>query len=74
MQGKPLPDWLHNDVHNTQYVTQDTMFHPGKEALKSMTENEATRPLLSTRAFFSQHRLLMPVGHEIYSQREGGYY
>ncbi|HCL5063105.1 TPA: LPS O-antigen chain length determinant protein WzzB [Salmonella enterica] len=48
-------------TRNTQYVTQDTMFLLGKDALKSMTENEATRPLTFSDDYYQMKQKLFDI-------------
>ncbi|EAN8329425.1 LPS O-antigen chain length determinant protein WzzB [Salmonella enterica] len=48
-------------TRNTQYVTQDTMFLLGKDALKSMTENEATRPLTFQDNYYQMKQKLLDI-------------
>ncbi|EIG9527640.1 LPS O-antigen chain length determinant protein WzzB [Salmonella enterica] len=48
-------------TRNTQYVTQDTMFLLGKDALKSMTENEATRPLTFSDDYYRMKQKLFDI-------------
>ncbi|EDY5736441.1 LPS O-antigen chain length determinant protein WzzB [Salmonella enterica] len=48
-------------TRNTQYVTQDTMFLLGKDALKSMTENEATRPLTFSDDYYQMKQKLLDI-------------
>ncbi|HEA0305265.1 TPA: LPS O-antigen chain length determinant protein WzzB [Salmonella enterica] len=48
-------------TRQTQYVTQDTMFLLGKDALKSMTENEATRPLTFSDDYYQMKQKLLDI-------------
>lgn len=48
-------------TRQTQYVTQDTMFLLGKDALKSMTDNEATRPLTFSDDYYQMKQKLLDL-------------
>ncbi|EAQ6106114.1 TPA: LPS O-antigen chain length determinant protein WzzB [Salmonella enterica] len=48
-------------TRQTQYVTPDTMFLLGKDALKSMTENEATRPLVFSDDYYQMKQKLLDI-------------
>ncbi|CAM7749633.1 MULTISPECIES: LPS O-antigen chain length determinant protein WzzB [Enterobacter] len=48
-------------IQQTQDVTQETMFLLGSEALKSMIENEATRPLVFSAAYYQTRQNLLDI-------------
>lgn len=48
-------------IQQTQDVTQDTMFLLGSEALKSMIQNEATRPLVFSSAYYQTKQNLLDI-------------
>lgn len=48
-------------IQQTQDVTQETMFLLGSEALKSMIENEASRPLVFTSAYYQTKQNLLDI-------------
>ncbi|EKB1039569.1 LPS O-antigen chain length determinant protein WzzB [Salmonella enterica] len=48
-------------IQQTQDVTQDTMFLLGSDALKSMIQNEATRPLVFSPAYFQTKQTLLDI-------------
>lgn len=48
-------------TRQTQYVTPDTMFLLGKDALKSMTDNEATRPLIFSDDYYQMKQKLLDI-------------
>lgn len=50
-------------VQQTQYVTQDTMFLLGSDGLKSMIENETTRPLVFSDSYYQTKNDLLDVQH-----------
>lgn len=50
-------------VQQTQYVTQDTMFLLGSDGLKSMIENETTRPLVFSDSYYQTKNDLLDVKH-----------
>jgi Chain length determinant protein len=43
-------------IQQTQDVTQETMFLLGSEALKSMIDNEASRPLVFSGAYYQTNK------------------
>jgi chain length determinant protein (polysaccharide antigen chain regulator) len=48
-------------VQQTQEVTQETMFLLGSEGLKSMIDNEASRPLVFPTAYYQTKRNLLDI-------------
>ncbi|AWC85734.1 MULTISPECIES: LPS O-antigen chain length determinant protein WzzB [Enterobacter] len=48
-------------IQQTQDVTQETMFLLGSEALKSMIENEASRPLVFSGAYYQTKQNLLDI-------------
>lgn len=48
-------------IQQTQDVTQDTMFLLGSDALKSMIQNEATRPLVFSPAYYQTKQTLLDI-------------
>ncbi|HCD3310479.1 TPA: LPS O-antigen chain length determinant protein WzzB [Enterobacter chengduensis] len=48
-------------IQQTQDVTQETMFLLGSEGLKSMIENEATRPLVFSAAYYQTRQNLLDI-------------
>jgi chain length determinant protein (polysaccharide antigen chain regulator) len=48
-------------VQQTQEVTQETMFLLGSEGLKSMIDNEASRPLVFPTAYYQTRRNLLDI-------------
>ncbi|KFB98291.1 O-antigen lipopolysaccharide chain length regulator [Trabulsiella guamensis ATCC 49490] len=48
-------------VQQTQDVTQDTMFLLGSDALNSMIQNESTRPLVFSPAYFQTKQTLLDI-------------
>ncbi|WP_217478968.1 LPS O-antigen chain length determinant protein WzzB [Enterobacter chuandaensis] len=48
-------------IQQTQDVTQETMFLLGSEGLKSMIDNEASRPLLFSTAYYQTKRNLLDI-------------
>nr|5NBZ_A Chain A, WzzB [Staphylococcus aureus]5NBZ_B Chain B, WzzB [Staphylococcus aureus]5NBZ_C Chain C, WzzB [Staphylococcus aureus]5NBZ_D Chain D, WzzB [Staphylococcus aureus]5NBZ_E Chain E, WzzB [Staphylococcus aureus]5NBZ_F Chain F, WzzB [Staphylococcus aureus]5NBZ_G Chain G, WzzB [Staphylococcus aureus]5NBZ_H Chain H, WzzB [Staphylococcus aureus]5NBZ_I Chain I, WzzB [Staphylococcus aureus]5NBZ_J Chain J, WzzB [Staphylococcus aureus]5NBZ_K Chain K, WzzB [Staphylococcus aureus]5NBZ_L Chain len=48
-------------IQQTQDVTQDTMFLLGSDALKSMIQNEATRPLAFSPAYYQTKQTLLDI-------------
>lgn len=48
-------------IQQTQDVTQETMFLLGSEALKSMIENEASRPLVFSAAYYQTKQNLLDI-------------
>ena len=48
-------------VQQTQDVTQETMFLLGSEALKSMIENESSRPLVLSPAYYQTKQNLLDI-------------
>ena len=48
-------------IQQTQDVTQETMFLLGSEALKSMIENEASRPLVFSAAYYQTRQNLLDI-------------
>lgn len=50
-------------VQQTQYVTQDTMFLLGSDGLKSMIENESTRPLVFSDSYYQTKNNLLDIKH-----------
>lgn len=48
-------------IQQTQDVTQETMFLLGSEALKSMIENEASRPLVFTSLYYQTKQNLLDI-------------
>lgn len=62
-------------IQQTQDVTQDSMFLLGSDALKSMVEHEATRPLILSDNYFQTKQKLLDIrnlkleGAELHSYR-----
>ncbi|MDU1874190.1 LPS O-antigen chain length determinant protein WzzB [Citrobacter sp.] len=62
-------------IQQTQDVTQDSMFLLGSDALKSMIEHEATRPLILSDNYFQTKQKLLDIknlkleGAELHSYR-----
>jgi chain length determinant protein (polysaccharide antigen chain regulator) len=50
-------------IQQTQDVTQDSMFLLGSDALKSMIEHEATRPLILSDNYFQTKQKLLDIGN-----------
>lgn len=48
-------------IQQTQDVTQETMFLLGSEALKSMIDNEASRPLVFSAAYYQTKQSLLDI-------------
>ncbi|MEG5948481.1 LPS O-antigen chain length determinant protein WzzB [Enterobacter kobei] len=48
-------------IQQTQDVTQETMFLLGSEALKSMIDNEASRPLVFSPAYYQTKKNLLDI-------------
>ncbi|MBS3049019.1 LPS O-antigen chain length determinant protein WzzB [Enterobacter mori] len=48
-------------IQQTQDVTQETMFLLGSEALKSMIDNEASRPLVFSGAYYQTKQNLLDI-------------
>ncbi|ENO0297451.1 LPS O-antigen chain length determinant protein WzzB [Enterobacter asburiae] len=48
-------------IQQTQDVTQETMFLLGSEGLKSMIENEASRPLVFSAAYYQTRQNLLDI-------------
>ncbi|KNC91486.1 LPS O-antigen chain length determinant protein WzzB [Trabulsiella odontotermitis] len=48
-------------VQQTQDVTQDTMFLLGSDALNSMIQNESTRPLVFSPAYYQTKQTLLDI-------------
>ncbi|MCW4782440.1 LPS O-antigen chain length determinant protein WzzB [Enterobacter chuandaensis] len=48
-------------IQQTQDVTQETMFLLGSEGLKSMIDNEASRPLIFSTAYYQTKRNLLDI-------------
>ncbi|ECB8476517.1 LPS O-antigen chain length determinant protein WzzB [Salmonella enterica subsp. enterica serovar 4,[5],12:i:-] len=48
-------------IQQTQDVTQDTMFLLGSDALKSMIQNEAMRPLVFSPAYYQTKQTLLDI-------------
>lgn len=48
-------------IQQTQDVTQETMFLLGSEALKSMIDNEASRPLVFSPAYYQSKQNLLDI-------------
>lgn len=48
-------------IQQTQDVTQETMFLLGSEGLKSMIENEASRPLIFSGAYYQTRQNLLDI-------------
>lgn len=48
-------------IQQTQDVTQDTMFLLGSEALSSMIQNESTRPLVFSPAYYQTKQNLLDI-------------
>lgn len=48
-------------IQQTQDVTQDTMFLLGSEALNSMIQNESTRPLVFSPAYYQTKQNLLDI-------------
>ncbi|MFZ8754010.1 LPS O-antigen chain length determinant protein WzzB, partial [Enterobacter kobei] len=48
-------------IQQTQDVTQETMFLLGSEALKSMIDNEASRPLVFSPAYYQTKQNLLDI-------------
>lgn len=48
-------------IQQTQDVTQDTMFLLGSEALKAMIDNEASRPLVFSSAYYQTKQNLFDI-------------
>ncbi len=48
-------------IQQTQDVTQETMFLLGSEGLKSMIDNEASRPLVFSAAYYLTKRNLLDI-------------
>ncbi|MCA2025354.1 LPS O-antigen chain length determinant protein WzzB [Enterobacter sp. K16B] len=48
-------------IQQTQDVTQETMFLLGSEALKSMIENEASRPLVFSSTYYQTKQNLLDI-------------
>ncbi len=48
-------------IQQTQDVTQETMFLLGSEALKSMIDNEASRPLVFPGAYYQTKQKLLDI-------------
>ena len=48
-------------IQQTQDVTQETMFLLGSEALKSMIDNEASRPLVFSAAYYQTKQNLLDI-------------
>ncbi|EPN7990049.1 TPA: LPS O-antigen chain length determinant protein WzzB [Escherichia coli] len=50
-----------SQIQQTQDVTQETMFLLGSEALKSMIDNEASRPLVFPGAYYQTKQKLLDI-------------
>ena len=48
-------------IQQTQEVTQETMFLLGSEGLKSMIDNESSRPLIFSTAYYQTKRNLLDI-------------
>ncbi|HHO0148569.1 TPA: LPS O-antigen chain length determinant protein WzzB [Enterobacter asburiae] len=48
-------------IQQTQEVTQETMFLLGSEGLKSMIDNESSRPLIFSTAYYKTKRNLLDI-------------